>query len=131
MSTRRSFVISSAATAALSRSAAGANDRIRFALLGAGTRGSYLGTVFTDFSDAELVAVCDVFQPMREQQAAKLGEKSGRKPDAVTDYRRVLERKDIDAVVIATPDHWHSPMVIEASQSGKDAYLEKRMSNSI
>jgi predicted dehydrogenase len=131
MSTRRSFLINIAATAALSRSAAGANDRIRFALLGAGTRGSYLGTVFTDFSDAELVAVCDVFQPTREQQAAKLGEKSGRTPDAVTDYRRVLERKDVDAVVIATPDHWHSPMVIEASQSGKDAYVEKPLSNSI
>src|ERR1700674_4590796 len=81
MQSRRSFLAGTAATAAFSRSAIGANDRIRFAILGAGTRGSYVGGVFTDFPDVELVSVCDVFKPTREQQAAKLGEKTKTHPD--------------------------------------------------
>jgi predicted dehydrogenase len=131
MQNRRSFLAGAAVTAAISRSAIGANDRIRFAILGAGTRGSYVGGVFTDFPDVELVSVCDVFKPTRDQQAAKLGEKTSSRPDATGDYRRVLDRKDVDAVLITTPDHWHGPMVIEACQAGKDAYCEKPLSNSI
>ncbi len=131
MYTRRSFLVSSAATAALSRSAIGANDRIRFAILGAGTRGAYVGDVFTDFPDVELVAVCDVFKPTREAVAAKQGAKGKNQPEALADYRKVLDRKDIDAVLVTTPDHWHGPMVIEASQAGKDSYCEKPLSNSI
>jgi predicted dehydrogenase len=119
--------VNTAATAALSGSAAGANDRIRFAIIGAGARGSYVGSVFAGFPDCECVAVCDVFRPTREQVAAKLPGK----PEPVVDYRRVLDRKDIDAVLIATPDHWHGPMVMEAGQAGKDAYCEKPLTNSI
>jgi predicted dehydrogenase len=129
--TRRSFLMSTAVTAAVSRSAVGANDRIRFAILGAGTRGSYVGGVFLDFPDVELVAVCDVYRPTREKVAAELGARRNNQPEAVNDYRRVLERKDVDAVLIATPDHWHGPMVIEACQAGKDAYCEKPLTNSI
>ena len=131
MHSRRSFLMSSAATAAMSRSAVGANDRIRFAIIGAGTRGSYVGGVFTDFPDVELAAVCDVFKPTREQVASKLGEKYSTKPEAVNDYRRVLDRKDVDALLVTTPDHWHGPIVIEASQAGKDCYCEKPLSNTI
>src|SRR5271157_4380234 len=131
MQSRRSFLASAAATAAVSRSAIGANDRIRFAIIGAGTRGSYVGGVFTDFPDVELVSVCDVYKPTREQQAAKLGEKTNSHPEAVADYRRVLDRKDVDALLITTPDHWHGPLVMEASQAGKDAYCEKPLTNSI
>ncbi len=131
MQSRRSFLATGAVTAAMSRSAIGANDRIRFAILGAGNRGSYVGGVFTDFPDVELVAVCDVYKPTRDEQAAKLGEKTHSKPEAVADYRRVLERKDVDALLITTPDHWHGPMVIEGCQAGKDAYCEKPLSNSI
>ena len=131
MQSRRCFLVSTAATAALSRSAVGANDRIRFAIIGAGTRGSYVGGVFVDFPDVDLVAVCDVYKPTRDQQAARLGEKNHSKPDAVNDYRRVLDRKDVDAVLITTPDHWHGPILMEASQAGKDAYCEKPLTNSI
>ena len=131
MQSRRSFLVSTAATAALSRSAIGASDRIRLAIIGGGTRGSYVGGVFTDFPDVELVTVCDVFQPTREQVAATLGKKTNTTPEPVNDYRRVLERKDVDALLITTPDHWHGPLVIEASQAGKDAYCEKPLSNSI
>lgn len=131
MQSRRAFIAVGAATAAASRSVMGANDRVRFAILGAGGRGSYVGGVFLEFPDAELVAVCDVFKPTRDRVAAQLGAKVNGKPEPVGDYRRVLDRKDIDAVLIATPDHWHGPQVIEASQAGKDCYCEKPLSNSI
>lgn len=131
MQSRRSFLVSTAATAALSRSAIGANDRIRLAVIGVGTRGSYVGGVFTDFPDVELVTVCDVFKPVCEAQAGRLGEKTNTHPDPVGDYRRVLDRKDVDALLITTPDHWHGPVLIDACQAGKDAYCEKPLSNSI
>lgn len=127
MSSRRQFLINTSASAALARSAAGAADRIRFAILGAGARGAYVGGVFASFPDTHCVAVCDVYQPAREKAAASL---PGH-PETVNDYRRVLDRKDVDAVLIATPDHWHGPMVIEASQAGKDIYCEKPLSNSL
>ncbi|MBI4875597.1 MAG: Gfo/Idh/MocA family oxidoreductase, partial [Acidobacteria bacterium] len=125
MQNRRTFLACS--TAALSRPAAAASDRIRFAVIGAGNRGGYVAGVFGGFSDVECVAVCDVYKPNREQVAAKLPGK----PEAVADYRRVLDRKDIDAVLIATPDHWHGPMVMEACRAGKDAYCEKPVTHSI
>lgn len=128
MATRRSFLIGSALTAAMSRSAAGANERIRLGFLGTGTRGNYMATVAEEFEDCQILAMCDVYKPNLEKAAAAL---KVSKPDTYTDYRRVLERKDIDAVFIATPDHWHAPMIIEASQVGKDVYCEKPLSNSI
>ena len=86
-----------------------------------------MSTVFAANPDCEVVAVCDVFQPHREKTAAALPMPAA----SVVDYRRVLERKDVDAVLIATPDHWHAPMLVEAVQSGKDVYCEKPLSNSI
>ena len=130
-SSRRSFLVGSAITAAVSRSAIGANDRIGFALIGAGSRGSHMASVFTDFEDVNLLAVCDVFKPNRDSQATKLGEKTKSSPVAVGDYRRVLDRKDVDALLVTTPDHWHGPIVIEASQAAKDCYVEKPLSNTI
>jgi predicted dehydrogenase len=115
----------------MSRSAIGANDRIGFAIIGAGTRGSYMGSVFTDFEDVNLLAVCDVYKPTRDAQAAKLGDKVKGKPDSINDYRKLLDRKDVDALLVTTPDHWHGPIVIEASQAGKDCYVEKPLSNTI
>lgn len=127
MISRRTFLVSPVLTAAMSRSALGANDKIRMGVIGAGTRGSYMAPIFAGFPDCEMVAVCDVYKPNREKTAAALPGK----PDLYVDYRRVLERKDIDAVLIATPDHWHAPMIVEACQAGKDAYCEKPLSNSI
>jgi predicted dehydrogenase len=124
---RRAFLIGSGLTAAMSRSAVGAGDKIRLGVIGVGTRGSYMAGVFAAHADCEVAAVCDVFQPTVEKVAAGLASK----PTAYGDYRRVLENKDIDAVLIAAPDHWHAPMIVEAVQAGKDAYCEKPLSNSI
>jgi len=128
MSTRRSFLVGSALTAAASRSAVGANDRIRVGVIGVGTRGSYMATVAEQNEDCQILAMCDVYKRILDQAVSKLKQS---KPDTYGDYRRVLERKDIDAVYIATPDHWHAPMIVEATQAGKDVYCEKPLSNSI
>ncbi len=127
MHSRRSFLAASGVSAAMSGSAIGAADRVRMAVIGSGTRGSYMSGVLAGNADCEFVAVCDVYKPNRERTAAKLPGT----PEMYVDYRRVLERKDIDAVLIATPDHWHGPMLIEACQAGKDAYCEKPLTNSI
>jgi predicted dehydrogenase len=121
-----------AQTAASAAKVAGANDRVRLGLIGAGGMGrsnllAHLRTKQTDW-----VAVCDV----DDEQAAgamKDIEKEGfRRPDLVTrDYRKVLERKDVDAVIVATPDHWHALPTIEACMAGKDVYVEKPVATSI
>jgi predicted dehydrogenase len=105
----------------------GANDRIRLGLLGAGERGTYDMKVFMGNPDVEVVAVCDVYEPHRliAQQTA------GSQAQAHTDYREVLDRKDVDAVLIATPDHWHKQVLIDAVHAGKDAYCEKPIMHSI
>jgi len=127
MTSRRAFLVSSGLTAAISRSAVGANDRIRMGVIGSGNRGRQVTAALAVNPDCEFVAVCDVFQPNLENGASVLPNK----PEQYVDYRKVLDRHDVDAVLIATPDHWHAQMVIEAYQAGKDAYCEKPASNDI
>lgn len=125
MNNRREFVLASAA--AVSRTVLGANDRIQAALIGCGTRGEMLHRFFSAHADCRFVAACDVAKTRLEKTAATMAGKV----DTYGDYRRILERRDVDAVVVATPDHWHSPMTVEACAAGKDVYVEKPVSNSI
>ncbi|MDX1638672.1 MAG: Gfo/Idh/MocA family oxidoreductase [Balneolaceae bacterium] len=104
----------------------GANDRIRVGIIGIGRQGrGLMGNVLSE-DDAEVAALCDVYKPNLEFAAA-------RAPDAYThnDFRGLLDRNDIDAVVIATPDHWHGLNTIMACQAGKDVYVEKPLSRYI
>ncbi len=127
MKHRRDFLKAAAASAFLAPAASysrilGANDRIQLALVGCGNRGLYMMQTFQKFPEVHVTAVCDVF-----------GEKSERAvqsaPGAVkfADHRPVMDRKDVDAVLIATPDHWHVPVSIDAMSAGKDIYVEKPM----
>ncbi len=104
----------------------GANDRIRCATIGVGGRGYYLTSKFKQLG-ADMSAVCDVYAPRLEKclQAAS--------PGAVghEDYRKLLEDKSIDAVIIATPDHWHAQMAIDAVEAGKDVYVEKPLAHTV
>jgi predicted dehydrogenase len=123
--TRRDFARSSfavAAGSALSSSRVdGANDRIRLGLIGSGGRGKQDWGNFLKQPDVEAVAVCDVYEPHREQGIAMTqGRAKGFK-----DFRQLLVEKDMDAVIVATPDHWHALMAIAACQAGKDVYCEK------
>ncbi len=117
----------------------GANDKIRMGFIGVGNRGTQLLHSFVENKDVDLVALCDVYEPFTLRDPSKLdpifveklgkrlpalGEKFG-KYDRYSDFRKLLERKDIDAVCIATPDHWHSIQMIEACEAGKDVYVEK------
>lgn len=105
----------------------GANDRIRVAVLGSGGRAQDVMGKFNLVPGTEIVAVCDVYEPHRAS-ALKLAA-----PDAkgYLDYREVLDRKDIDAVLIGSPDHWHKQMLVDAVRAGKDAYLEKPIIHAI
>ncbi|MDQ3684201.1 MAG: Gfo/Idh/MocA family oxidoreductase [Acidobacteriota bacterium] len=108
----------------------GANDRINLGVIGVGGRGTYLIKWATDAGQkpntpAQIVAVSDVYA--KRTNAAK----EMAKCDGYMDYREIINRKDIDAVIIATPDHWHAPMAIEAMEKGKDVYLEKPMTHTV
>ncbi len=105
----------------------GANDRIRVGVLGAGQRAHYLMTLFKQNPEVEFVAVCDVYEPHR----AKAMEIAGPGASATLEYHEVLDRQDVDAVIIGAPDHWHKQMLIEAVKAGKDAYCEKPIMHSI
>ena len=127
MESRRSFLRTSAAAAVVSQTVRGANDRIQMGVIGTGGRGMQ---VFHDFSwhdDCVFIAACDVYGT----RLAAAVQTMGGKVDSYADYRRVLDRKDIDAVLVTTPDHWHSPIVVDAVSAGKDVYVEKPVSNTL
>lgn len=104
------------------------SNRINIAGIGLGTRGGGLimETFVKEQNDVRVVAVCDCFVGRRENLAAEINKHYGAKVcDPVADFRKVLERKDVDGVVIATPDHWHVPLAYYAAQARKDMYVEK------
>jgi len=110
---------------------AGANRRVRVALIGCGGMGN--GDL-RDFlrAGAQLVALCDVDDDQTAKTRASVEQRFSQKPELVTrDFRRVLDRKDIDAVIVATPDHWHALPTVLACQSGKDVYVEKPLALTI
>ncbi len=103
------------------------SEKIVLGFIGVGGMGSGLINTFKDFPDVEIAAVCDVYEPhLRRAQSA-----AGGAPEACHDFRKVLDRKDVDAVVIATPDHWHGITAILACQAGKDVYCEKPLAHRI
>src|SRR5512133_2710823 len=105
----------------------GAGERIRIAGLGVGGRATYLLGLVAKAENTEIVAVCDVSENRRVAAREKFAP-SGKD---YLDHREVLERNDIDAVVIGAPDHWHVPMTIDAVSAGKDVYVEKPISHSV
>ena len=113
------------------------NDVINVAVAGIRSRGGYYygGTGhtanFTKIRDSRVVAICDVDENLYPQAIADIEKLGGEKPKTVVDFRDLLDNKDIDAVSIASPDHWHALQMIWACQAGKDVYIEKPISYSI
>jgi len=107
----------------------GANDRILVAVMGVNSRGTALSDTFSKQENVEIIYICDV--DSRAEAACSAGiEKLGKKrPAACPDFRKALEDKKLDAIVIAAPDHWHAPAAILASKAGKHVYLEKPCSH--
>ncbi len=112
----------------------GANDRINVGVIGTGGRGTYVASEFMKAGKAEancqIVAVCDVYQKRVNRNKDIYTNEYG-KCDAYLDYREVIGRPDIDAVIVATPDHWHAPIALAAMDHGKDVYLEKPMCHTV
>jgi predicted dehydrogenase len=125
---RRQFVTAALATAASYGRILGANERIRIGAIGTGGRGQYLLSQLKLAEGNDIVACCDVYEPRRLEAKLKYGMADTRD---YLDYREVLERKDIDAVVIGAPDHWHVPLTISAVAAGKDVYCEKPVTHAI
>lgn len=132
---RREFLrkaTSIASSSAISMTAAsysrvlGANDSISLGLIGAGDRGTHDMTLFMNRPEVRVMAVCDVYGDHIVRAKKRATEATG-----FDDHRKVLDRKDIDVVLIATPDHWHSAIAIDALNAGKDVYVEKPLTRKI
>jgi predicted dehydrogenase len=129
MANRRDFIKGAAGAALFSKTVLGANDRINYAIIGLGSRTALLDAAFFKQSDGNLAAICDCNKAKID--AYQSGKLAGKKVESFIDYRRVIEKKDVDAVVIVTPDHLHAPMMIAALEAGKDVYVEKPCSNTV
>ena len=105
----------------------GANDRIRVGQIGLGGRGKYEFEVCMQNPGCQIAAVADGYQPFVDLAVRRLEGKA----DGYADFRRILDRKDIDAVFVSTPDHWHAIVSIMACQAGKHVYCEKPLSHTI
>ena len=128
---RRAFLGATAAASALALPASaqpvGANERLNIGLIGTGGRCRHLMQALARVPNTRMTALCDVYEPNLEQ-AQKLAA-----PNAATfgDYRQLLARKDVHAVLIASPDHWHVPMTVDALAAGKDVYVEKPLTHKL
>jgi predicted dehydrogenase len=139
MTTRREFLQTTAAAAASATVLSGltparadaANDTIRLAVIGVRGRGMSHVNEFAGMKGVAVTHVCDVDSAVVGPAVAAVEKKSGKKPEVVTDLRKILDDKNIDAISIATPNHWHSLATYWACQAGKDVYVEKPLSHNV
>lgn len=138
---RRQFLESSAKNAAgvaagmvglaQATAKAAASERISLAVVGVRHQGKFLANSFAGFADVDVTAVCDIDENLLPSVSQSVEERQGKPTRRETDFRRLLDSPSIDAIVIATPDHWHAPLAIMACQAGKDVYVEKPVSHNI
>ncbi len=107
------------------------SDKVNVALIGCRNMGFGILRHHLDTGIVNCVALCDVDQNVLKEKAESVKNDFNQSPELYSDYRKVLERKDIDAVIIGTPDHWHCLMTVDACSAGKDVYVEKPMANTI
>jgi predicted dehydrogenase len=127
---RRTFLSATAGTVATASlaaraSAAGPNDTVRAAVLGLNGRGKTHIANFMGTEGVKVAVLCDPDQKVLDERARQFESKYGYKPETETDLRKVFDRKDVDVVGVATPNHWHALATIWACQAGKDVYVEK------
>lgn len=108
-----------------------AGDRIQLGFIGVGSMGMNRLRGFLEHDDVDVVAICDVDRRHREEAISEVQKQRGNKPAEFGDFRLLLEEKDIDAVAIVTPDHWHAIPTVQACDAGKDVFVEKPLSYSV
>ena len=114
-----------ALAASAAKSQAAPNDRITVCVMGVRGRGGALLNTFAGLKDVDVKYVCDLDESVLHARVANIATKTGKKPQAISDYRKALDDPSIDALVSGTPDHWHALPTIHACQAGKDVYVEK------
>ena len=119
------------AASASTRQRPSASDKIRVGLIGAGDQGKADLDAFLRLPEVECPAVCDVDEKRLAEAVKKVADARGKAPDVYKDFRRILDRKDVDAVIVGTPDHWHALPTVLACQAGKDVYVEKPLATTI
>jgi len=122
--TRRTFLGTAALTAASYQRILGANDRIGVGFVGFGLIGKQHVADFKKFDDVDIVGMCDAYKPRVDEALQYIGNPNTK---GYSDFRKMYENKDIQGVVVATPDHWHALLTIMACAAGKDVYVEKPM----
>lgn len=130
---RRQFLSTTAVlagSAAVAGAGRSANEKVGVAVLGCG-RGRSLAHQFAGLPDSQVVTVCDVDEGRGQKLCDELESRSGRRPDYVVDFRTLFDRSDVDALAVATPDHWHAPITIHACVAGRDVYVEKPCSHNL
>jgi predicted dehydrogenase len=119
---RRTFLLTGGALAAYAASPA---DQVVLGVIGSGSRGTFVMGVFQKDSALRIGAICDVYEPNLENAVAAASKVAGNKPRIYRNYKELLADRDVQAVLIATPEHWHYQMVLDALAAGKDVYVEK------
>jgi hypothetical protein len=109
----------------------GANDRFRIAVCGVRGRGNGLMRNFADIDGVEVAWIVDPDVRQLLQRSEQMEERTGKKPQTTTDVRHALEDRNVDAIVVGAPNHWHALMVIWAAQAGKHCYVEKPASHDV
>ena len=120
---RRTFLLGGAA--ALAAHASSPSDQVVLGVIGSGSRGTFVMTVFQKDPALRVGAICDVYEPNLERAVSTASKVSRTQPKIYRNYREMLADKDVQAVLIATPEHWHYQMVMDALAAGKDIYIEK------
>jgi predicted dehydrogenase len=130
---RRTLLGASLAPAAFAapHQAVSPNDRVRIGLIGCGGISAGDTSAFLTHAESEVAVICDIDDARIAKTLKRLEQLDRKKPDVVKDYRRVVERKDVDACLVCTPDHWHALPTVAAFQNGKDVYVEKPLAVTI
>src|SRR5262245_36213873 len=120
---RRTFLL--AGVSSLMAQTAPPSNQLVLGVIGAGNRGNFVMGVFQKDAAVRVGAICDVYEPNLERSLSNASKVAGNHPKAYRNYKQLLADKNIQAVLIATPEHWHAQMVLDALAAGKDVYVEK------
>ena len=131
MISRRSFLATTGAAGLAVLGAAGANERVVVGIMGIHDRGMDLALEFAARSDVDVRYLADPDSTLFQERADQVEQRCGRRPTCVQNFRRMLDDAEVDAIAVATPDHWHALATVLACQAGKDVYVEKPTSHSI